>query len=224
MLGFFLIQQTLKTFRELVQLMWIETLLPRRKNSLRNAVKKFCPMRNSRCWYLCPNWYKSFLHHQQGPCCCLGLVVSDSAGSFLSSILQFRFLHLSPFLSMTDNIFLKPGPCPLPARLDLELWSPVFSERSTRRVGRWARNCTEACRGTAFQFLCSRALLTNLKPPHLLPSPPAFPPLMQGMNCREKFKLWLEICVWFWLLCSEGEGSLAKRNWRMALAQGTARV
>lgn len=55
MLGFFLIQQTLKTFRELVQLMWIETLLPRRKNSLRNAVKKFCPMRNSRCWYLCPN-------------------------------------------------------------------------------------------------------------------------------------------------------------------------
>lgn len=45
MLGFFLTQQTSgeswKPLGKLFKLMWIETLLPRRKNGLRNAVKSF---------------------------------------------------------------------------------------------------------------------------------------------------------------------------------------
>lgn len=112
---------------------------------------------------------------------------------FLSSILQLRSLHSSPFLSMTGDIFLKQVPCPLPARLDLELWWPVFSERSIRGVGRWA-NCTETCTETKFQVFCSRALLTNPKPPHLLPFPPAFLPLVE----RE---LWREVQAVAWNLC-----------------------
>lgn len=142
---------------------------------------------------------------------------------FLSSILQLRSLHSSPFLSMTGDIFLKQVPCPLPARLDLELWWPVFSERSIGGVGRWA-NCTETCTETKFQVFCSRALLTNPKPPHLLPFPPAFLPLVQGMIAERGSSCGLKSLSGSGLSCSDSEVNLAKQNWRMALAQGTAQA
>lgn len=97
MLGLFLTQQTSKTFRELVQTNVYCNFIAKEEKQREKCSKKALskPIRNSWCGYLCPNWHKNFLQHQQGLCCCLGLVVSDSAGYFLFSILQFRSLHLS---------------------------------------------------------------------------------------------------------------------------------
>lgn len=216
-----------KPLGKLFKLMWIETLLPRRKNSLRGAVKKLCPS----LWEIagvdvCAQIdTKVFFRISRD---CVAAWVWGLWQRWKFFVLRFAVEVPSPESFPVHDRWLFPTASALSlvckAGLDLELWSPVFSERRTGGVGRWAIDCTETRTETTFQLLCSRALPTNPKPPHLLPFPPTFPPLMQGGNCREKSKLWLEICAWFWLLCSEGEGSLAKRNWRMALAQGTAQA
>lgn len=93
----------------------------------------------------------------------------------LSSILQLSSLHLCPFPCTTGQFFQKQVPC-LVCKGRPET---LFSEREKGAFGRPAETgeTKNACTQTRLQPFCSRVLLTNPTPPHLLSFPPAFPQL-----------------------------------------------